>query len=76
MELTVILLVPRIRRLLLDFWEIHGPSIYKLFKDVCSHCRLCCELDGKMIMNGECDFEVVGHSMCEGAALPFIWQGW
>ena len=29
-----------------------------------------------MIMNGEYGLEGVGHSPCEGAALPFIWQGW
>jgi len=27
-------------------------------------------------MNGEYDLEGVAHSPCEGAALPFIWQGW
>lgn len=68
--------MPRIQRLLLDLWEICGLSIYGLFKDACSQCKLCYELDSKMIMNGECDLEGVGHSLCEGAALPFIWQGW
>jgi hypothetical protein len=32
-------------------------------------------MDGKIIMNGECDFEGVDHSLCEGAAFPFISQG-
>lgn len=76
MEFRVILLLPRIRRLHLDIWDIGGASVYGLCKDTCSQCRLCYELDGKMIINGECDLEGIGHSLCEGAALPFIWQGW
>lgn len=60
-----------VQRLLLDLCEICGPSIYGVFKDACSLCKLCYELDSKMIMNGKYDLERVGHRLCEGAALPF-----